>query len=285
MTTLQTWLEKATEKLKNTHHNAISQTPRLDAETLLIHTLKISRAYLYGHFDDSISEEMLALLEKHVSQRLSGIPIAYILKEKEFWSLNFKISSAVLIPRPETEHLVETSLTLLLHKQNVKILELGTGSGAIAISLIKERPHWEILASDNSEKALAIARENAIRLLPESAGTQLSFQYSDWFQKIPLQKFSAIISNPPYIEAEDPHLEALAHEPMSALISADKGLADIQKIISKSPDYLESHGYLLLEHGNTQANAVSDMLQKAGFKQITTLKDLAGHDRVTYGKT
>ncbi len=286
---IQSHLNSTTEQLTQSN---ITETPRLDAETLLMHALNINRAYLYAHFDDRIPESKLLILNNYLNQRLSGIPIAYILGEKEFWSLNFKVTPAVLIPRPETEHLVEAVLTLLdaqlyLKENNqtsYNILELGTGSGAIAISLAKERPHWKILACDNSESALAVAQDNAKRLLPNYLQSErLKFQYSHWFNQIPEQKFSAIISNPPYIDAQDPHLKALQHEPMSALISGENGLQDIREIIKKSHHYLEPNGILLLEHGNTQAKAVSEIFESFGFTNITTLQDLAACDRITYG--
>lgn len=266
---IQHWLLKTTKQLA-----------RLDAEMLLMHTLQVNRTYLYTHGDTLISEESSKLLNNFVEKHLSGMPIAYILGEKEFWSMTFKVSPDVLIPRPETEHLVETLLDLL-DIQKHSILELGTGSGAVAIALAKERPNWKILACDNSEAALLIAKENATRLLPENS--LLSFQYSHWFNNIPQQQFCAIISNPPYIANNDPHLNALKYEPSNALISGSEGLNDIQEIITQSIYYLKPSGYLLLEHGNAQASAIRSLLQRMNFTNIKTIQDLAGHDRITLG--
>lgn len=274
---IQTWLNSAAERLQN-----ISTTFHLDAEMLLLYVLHINRTFLYTYPEKNIPEKSLQILNNLLEQRLSGIPVAYLLQEKEFWSMSFKVTPDVLIPRPETEHLVETLLNLLDTHKPQRILELGTGSGAIAIALAKERPHWEIIACDNSKPALAIAQENADRLLPNHA--LLSFQYSHWFEHIALQTFSAIISNPPYIAAEDPHLQKLTFEPSNALISESNGLRDIQKIITGSPAYLNPEGYLLLEHGNKQAAAVSAIFNSLGFKNITTIQDLGGHDRLTFGK-
>lgn len=303
--TLQDWLNHAAEQF-----TMVSETPKLDAETLLTHTLEKNRAYLYAHGDELLSSQILSQLTFFYEKRISGMPLAYVIGEKEFWSLSFKVSSDVLIPRPETEHLVEIALEVLdgrkippgpplekggntredlvkarnvvthVSKTETHVLELGTGSGAISIALAKERPDWHIFACDNSPNALKIAEENAHRLLTENH--QLLFQYSHWFQQIPKKKFSAIIANPPYIKINDPHLQNLSFEPLNALVSGPDGLQDIREIIEQSPDFLSPHGYVFLEHGYTQAQDVRTLFQSAGFSGIETCTDLSGNDRITF---
>lgn len=274
---IQTWLQKTTEQF-----TAVSKTARIDAEALLLYALKMPRVFIYSHGDTVLSKALLDRLEQQCIQRLSGMPIAYILSEKEFWSMTFYVSPDVLIPRPETEHLVEIILAKLDGNTSHTILELGTGSGAIAIAIAKERPDWRIVATDNSQAALRIAQKNAIHLLP--ASDHLSFQYSHWFEQIPPKKFSAIISNPPYIATNDSHLEKLQHEPSCALLSGTDGLDDIQIIITQSIHYLEPNGWLFLEHGNTQAAMIIALFQSMHFTDIQTYQDLAQHDRVTCGR-
>ncbi len=274
---LTDWLKYAEQKL-----NKATSTPRLDAEILLLHTLKINKTKLYTHPEAPITENNLITLEQILTQRLSGIPVAYILGEKEFWSMTFKVTPDVLIPRPETEHLIEITLSLLDTHKPQTVLELGTGSGIIAITLAKECPLWKIIACDNSIPALSIARENAKHLLPPN--TNLSFCKSNWFSDIPPQTFSAIISNPPYIPENDPHLPALQYEPISALTSGTDGLDDIRTLITQSPSYLNSDGILLLEHGYDQGKVIRETLKETNFTEIKTYADLAGQERVTVGK-
>jgi release factor glutamine methyltransferase len=274
---LKNWLTQAEQQL-----SPISSTPRLDAEVLLFYALNINKTKLYTAPETLISDIHLSTLTNLLSQRIAGNPIAYILGEKEFWSMNFKVTPAVLIPRPETEHLIELSLSLLDTHQSHTILELGTGSGIIAITLAKERPNWQILACDISSSALDVAKENAKQLL--SSQNNLSFCQSNWFNDIPSQTFTTIISNPPYIAENDTHLTALQYEPINALTSGSDGLDDIRKIITKSPSYLSSEGMLLLEHGYNQANAIQEIFKEANFSQIKTYRDLGGQERVTVGK-
>lgn len=277
--TLQEWLQESIDRFQNAD-------VRRDTETLLFHALNISRAFFYTHPETIIPPDKLLLLESLLTRCLSGEPIAYILGEKEFWSMSFKVSPDVLIPRPETEHLIDIVLNYFDEKQPQTILELGTGSGAIAIALAKERPHWKIIAIDVSQSALVIAQENAKRLLSSQTQTSLSFYQSHWFQNLPSHfqhTFSAIISNPPYIAENDPHLPSLAYEPLGALVSGLDGLQDIREIITQSSLYLKPNGLLLLEHGFEQANAVSAFFHEAHFKGIQTWKDWAEHDRITGG--
>lgn len=279
--TLQQWLKQAKDRSQNLGDQR-------DAEILLLYALNISRAFFYTHPETIIPPEKLLLLESFLTRRLSGEPIAYILGEQEFWSMTFKVTPDVLIPRPETEHLVEIILNHFDEKAPRTILELGTGSGAIAIALAKERPHWKIIAVDVSESALAIAQKNAAYLLPSTTqvSKSLTFYQSHWFQNLPIHfqhTFSVIISNPPYIAENDRHLPALAHEPLTALVSGPDGLQDIREIITQSPLYLKPNGLLLLEHGFEQANAVSELFNQTQFTHVFTWKDLAGHDRITGG--
>lgn len=274
---LKDWLTQAEKRLA-----PITPTPRLDAEIILLHALKINRTKLYTHPETLISDTHLTLLSYLLEQRLASKPIAYILGEKEFWSMSFKVTPDVLIPRPETEHLIELALSLLDTHQSHTILELGTGSGIIAITLAKECPNWKILACDISASALEIAQENAQQLLPSQ--TNLSFCLSNWFNNIPSQTFSAIISNPPYIAENDPHLSALEYEPINALTSGNDGLEDIKKIITQSPIYLASGGMLLLEHGYNQGKAIRELFKETNFEKILTHSDLSEQERVTIGK-
>lgn len=275
---IQIWLRQTTAQLEH-----ISTTPRLDADLLLLFFLKVSKAFLYTHPEYRLSQTLQDKLQQALEQRLSGMPIAYITGEKEFWSMNFKVTPDVLIPRPETEHLVETVLAIVDTHATRRILDLGTGSGAIAIALAKERPNWTIIAVDQSLDALHIAQHNANHLL--TAPHNVHFILSDWFSNVPkIPQFDAIVSNPPYIDAADPALEKLLHEPQTALISDHHGFADLQHIIAHSTAFLNSGGLLFLEHGSTQAAAVTHYLQKSGFIHIKTYQDIAGHDRMTMGE-
>lgn len=254
---------------------------RIDAEILLAHILGESRTYLYGHANDQLGAAEYKLFMDLVHERSAGVPIAYLTKMREFWSLPLTISAATLIPRPETERLVELTLDLVGDEPNAQILELGTGSGAIALAIAKERPNWQITATDISGPALQIAKANAAKLNINN----ISFYLSDWFDQIPQRRYQAIVSNPPYIAAADPHLSQgdIRYEPVSALVGGKNGLIALQYIIKHSYDYLLPHGLLLLEHGHDQKTAVLTMLMDAGFTDIGTWQDLQGNDRVAGG--
>jgi release factor glutamine methyltransferase len=217
-----------------------------------------------------------------VSRRLNGEPIAYILGYREFYGLSFKVSPATLIPRPDTETLVETALSKLPQQERVAVLDLGTGSGAIALAIAKHRPLCSVLALDASEAALAVAKNNADRLSIVNA----NFLQSDWFSELGLQRFELIVSNPPYIEEHDAHLSQgdLRFEPVSALASGKDGLNDIRRIISDCLVYLKPQGWLMLEHGYNQAHAVSALMAEHGLVSVETIQDLSGTDRVTIGR-
>jgi release factor glutamine methyltransferase len=256
-----------------------SDTARLDAEVLLCHVLDVARSYLYAWSDRVLSVNEYNQFEALLQRRVKGVPIAYIVGNKEFWSLNLQVSENTLIPRPETELLVELVLARLNSDSQANVIDLGTGSGAIALAIAKERLNCNVIATDNSAFALAIARQNAKNLGLET----IEFVESDWLKNLGIA--DVIVSNPPYIAASDPHLTQgdVQYEPRTALIAGNDGLADIRTIISQAPKHLTNGGCLLLEHGYDQAPSVRSLLKQYGFKQIETYKDLAGWDRVTLG--
>ncbi len=250
-------------------------------EVLLAFLLKRSRAYLLAHGEQPLSMAQTQQWISLLARRQQGEPIAYLIGHCEFWSLAFQVNEHTLIPRPETEILVEWVLELYDADSRIKVLDLGTGSGAIALALATERPHWEITACDISDQALAVARSNAQQL----NCPQVSFHKSDWFHSLPPQNFHMIVSNPPYIAEEDVHLQQgdVAFEPLLALQSGTDGLKDIQHITAQTKHFLKPGGHLLFEHGAAQAADVKTCLQRQGYQQITTRCDLAGHERCTGG--
>jgi len=255
---------------------ARKKMPALDAEFLLMHVMNQSRAYLYTYPSALLSfqEHMLWLDLLHKKQQ--GIPLAYLTGHQPFWNLDFKVTQDTLIPRPETEQLVETTLSLLHHCHQAEILDLGTGSGAIALALAKERPAWKIHATDNYAQTLAVAEENQQQLNVSN----VKFYLSHWFESLPPLSCDAIISNPPYIAEQDPHLPALQYEPQRALVSRNNGLADLQHIIQHSKAYLRTDGYLILEHGWNQQAEVVALLKKYHWKIIAESKDISGNERM-----
>jgi release factor glutamine methyltransferase len=258
-----------------------SDSPELDAEILLSHVLQVNRVYLYTWPERNLDSSVLQLFWSLINERKRGIPIAYLIGKKEFWSFNLFVNESTLIPRPETELLV--SLTLAKVKQaDAIVTDLGTGSGAIAIALASERPDWTIYATDISAEALAVARQNA----DNYHLTKIKFCQGDWCAALPTVLFDAIVSNPPYISSDDPHLMrmGLNYEPQIALVAAEHGLADLQNIIFQSKKYLKLGGWLLLEHGYQHSAAVRECLAEAGYEAIATEKDVMGNDRVSYGK-
>jgi release factor glutamine methyltransferase len=256
----------------------------LDAEILLAHALDVSRAYLYAFPEQELTASQAQTIENLFAKKQAGMPVAYLTQQKEFWSLRLTVSPATLIPRPETEMLVEFILeklpSTLMH-----VADLGTGSGAIALAIANERPEWQVYASDQSTAALAVAQLNSANLNINN----IIWLTGDWCNALGndlTNQLDAIISNPPYIAANDPHLlqPELTYEPQSALIAAEAGLKDLRLIITSAQNYLRPGGYLLLEHGYDQAKAVQKLLLENGYEAITTLTDLSNQDRVTVAK-
>lgn len=277
MLTIESCLRSATEKLQQ----QLITTAKLDAELLLAYVLQLSRTQLRGCFDELISVQHQQLFQQLIQRRLSGEPVAYILGEQEFWSLSLRVTPATLIPRPETELLVELILNNLPSAEPLKIADLGTGSGAIAIAIAKERPHWQIYATDFSEAALAIAQENAKRWQLQN----IRFFVGDWCAALPASlKLAAIVSNPPYIAANDQHLSALQFEPQSALVSGTDGLTAIRKIAVQAHNYLCPDAQLFMEHGYDQAESARAILIQQGYLQVTTHLDLNKLARVVSGR-
>lgn len=261
---------------------------RVDAQILLLHSLQRplhDRAWLLAHDGDTLTAAQTATWQDARQRRLQGEPVAYITGRKDFFGLTLAVDARVLDPRPDTETLVEWALACLPESapetRSPRILDLGTGSGAVALALQHARPDAKVWAVDASEDALAVARANAARL---HLGVQ--FMASDWLCAVDVQRtgrFDLIVSNPPYVAENDPHLAALTHEPLSALTSGADGLEDIRRIIAQAPAYLAPGGWLLLEHGWDQSAAVQSLLQAAGFAQVQSRQDLAGIQRCTGG--
>lgn len=252
---------------------------RLDAQILLSTVLQRPRSWLLAHDRDALPPEQADQFMAWTQRRAQGEPLAYLLGDKEFYGLTLRVSPDVLIPRPDTETLVEWALALIPTEPGFKVLDLGTGSGAIALALQHQRPQAQVTAVDASPAALAIAQANARQLALPVENLQGS-----WFEPVATRQFDLIISNPPYIAENDEHLQALAFEPKRALTSGVDGLDDLRLIISKAPLHLKAGGWLLLEHGHDQAAAVASLLQAQGFSQISTRLDLGGNPRCTGGK-
>ncbi|MET0291757.1 MAG: peptide chain release factor N(5)-glutamine methyltransferase [Steroidobacteraceae bacterium] len=249
---------------------------RLDAELLIARVNEVSRASVVAHGERRTTPAQAATLRERFARRAAGEPLAYIHGVREFWSLDLAVTPDVLVPRPETELLVETALSRL-SKGTIDIADLGTGSGAIAIALAHERPLWRIVATDASPAALGIAAANADRLAPG----RIEFLAGRWFEPLGGRRFDALLSNPPYIADADPALAALGHEPRGALVAPDQGFADLLLLVRESPAFLSPGGWLLLEHGSTQAPRLGAALVTRGFTRVGCLPDLAGHDRIT----
>lgn len=255
-------------------------TARIEAQMLLQHAFGVSRAYLIAHADDIPDEKKLADYRGLLQRRLNGEPLAYILGEREFFGLNFRVTPATLIPRPDTELLVELALQRL--PQRGRVLDLGTGSGAIALSIAHSRPDAQVTAVDASADALEVARENARRLKLDN----VCLLHSNWFSTLAGERYDLIVSNPPYIEDADAHLQQgdLRFEPRSALASGADGLDDIRRILAGAQDHLEGGGWLMFEHGYDQAGRVRDLLEAAGYAEVFSALDLAGIERVSGGR-
>lgn len=254
---------------------------RLESQILLCHALGVSRSHLISHDRDTLSPVQEIAYTALLTRRLAGEPVAYILGKREFYGLEFQTTAAVLIPRPETELLVELALERVPQDRPCAVLDLGTGSGAIAITLARLRPLAQVTAVDQSPEALALARENADRL----EANKLRLLRSDWFASLSGEKFDLIVSNPPYIAAADPHLQQgdVRFEPLSALASGADGLDAIRVIVATAPLHITPGGWLLFEHGYNQGERCRNLLLQHGFDHIDTMPDLAGIPRVTLG--
>ena len=276
MTSLSQLIKNSEKQL-----NPVSDSARLDIELLLCSVLKKDRTFLHAWPDHELTKDQFNSFQQLLEQRLQGKPIAHILGERGFWSLNLKVTTDTLIPRPDTERLVELALECIPEKSEWNILDLGTGTGAIALSFAKERPRCLITATDQSQSALDVAKQNA-----ESNNiSNIKFIQSDWFTNLEKQQFDIIVSNPPYIKENDPHLKQgdVRFEPLSALTSGEEGLNDIRTIIKFSQQYLSENGVLLIEHGYDQADLVCDLLKAANFTKVSNFKDYNDNPRVSIG--
>ncbi len=246
-----------------------------EAELMLIHALNISRAQLYTYPEKLLSIEQIKHIELWLAARLQGKPLAYLLQSQAFWNLELEVTAATLIPRPETEQLVEWVLAHFDVNAKLNVVDLGTGSGAIAIALATECANWQVIATDKSDAALAVAKRNAHKY----QASNIRFIQSDWFAQLPKQSFDLIVSNPPYIAEQDAHLNDLRFEPSSALVAGVEGLDAIAQIVRQAPHHLNNPGKLIIEHGFDQGPAVRNLMRAAGLVEVQTVRDLSGHER------
>jgi release factor glutamine methyltransferase len=268
-------LERAVEALR-----PVSESPRIDAELLLARALDVARSYLYAHPEDELDDAAIGRFLDAVGRRGQGLPLAYITGEKEFWSLPLAVTPDTLVPRPETELLVELALRHLPRRGQCRVLDLGTGSGAIALAIARERPNCEVTATDISEAALNVARENARRLqLPN-----VEFLQGDWSRPVAGRTFDLVVCNPPYVRHDDPALAGLRHEPAVALSTGEHGLAAIRILARDCRALLEPGSMLILEHGIEQQDAVGRLLEEHGWSGIRCHADLSGRPRATVAR-
>ena len=256
----------------------VSDTPRLDCQLLLAHLLAKPRHWLLAHGEAPLGQAEASRYQRLLRQRMNGMPVAYLLGHKDFWTRRFKVSPATLVPRPETELLVSAALQHLDAGAQM-VGDLGTGCGALAVSLAAERPAWTLVATDISSAALAVARQNAAGL------DNLLLVQGNWLQAFRPASFDLLLANPPYLAAKDPHLPALAAEPREALVAGEDGLDAFRQIAAQAHACLKPGGMLLLEQGASQALAVRALLQAAGFAQPQTLQDIQGHPRALLART
>lgn len=271
----QHWLREAISQLQE------SESPRRDAEILLEFVTGKGRTVILAFGETAITDAQREQLDGLLARRKQGEPIAHLTGVREFWSLPLFVSPATLIPRPDTECLVEQALARL-PSDPCRILDLGTGTGAIALALASERPDCEVTAVDRMPDAVELAQRNATQL----AIHNVHIRQSDWFSALPGQQFTMIVSNPPYIDEQDPHLVQgdVRFEPLTALVARDGGMADIEHIIEQSRTRLEASGFLLLEHGWQQGAAVRDAFIRAGYQAVETCRDYGGNERITLGR-
>ncbi len=275
--TVASLLKESTSRLADS-----SDSARLDAEVLLAHALGAQRAQLYGDPERIVRPEIIERFTTLVSERRSGRPVAQLVGTREFWSLQLKVTPDTLVPRPETELLVECALRRLPEDSQDPVCDLGTGTGAVALALASERPGAKVVATDISEPALAVARYNAGALGLE----RVRFEFGDWLRAVHDEQFAMIVSNPPYVDDKQWLLRRyeLGYEPALALRAGRNGLMCLRKIVDEAPAHLQPGGWLLVEHGFRQGPVVAGLFQAAGFEQITTYRDLPGRPRVTEGQ-
>lgn len=274
---IQQALQQARQRLSESSSSAM-----LDAQVLLTHVLQCNSAHLAAWPEKELSEQQQSQYLQLIQQRQQGQPVAHLTGQREFWSMNLSVNNSTLIPRPETETLVEFIVEKFSNREKLKLLDMGTGTGAIAIAVAKEKPGWQIYASDISEQALKIARQNSSKQHTDN----ITFIHSHWFNNIKQDDFDIIVSNPPYIAAGDPHLQQgdVRFEPQSALTSGAEGMDDIEHLCLHAKEYLAKDGYLIVEHGYNQKQQVADCFADNGFKEITQKQDLSDHTRMTAGK-
>lgn len=270
---IRQWQQQARAALAN-----VSPTADIEARLCLCHVLHVKPSYLYSEAEQLLSAEQLQQLSRLLEQRSSGQPLAYLFGYWHFYDLQLEVAPCTLIPRPDTECLVEQVLSLPLPK-TANVLDLGTGTGAIALALAKNKPHWQVTAVDYVQDAVALAKRNQQQLQL----TNCQVLESNWFSALKAKQFDLIVSNPPYIDSSDEHLAALTFEPITALTSAEHGLADIRYIIQQAPQYLTTNGWLWLEHGYNQAEAVQSLFQQQGFTQVESKQDYGANWRITGG--
>ncbi|HEY7929432.1 MAG TPA: peptide chain release factor N(5)-glutamine methyltransferase [Steroidobacteraceae bacterium] len=274
---LQAWLERGYRQLQA----AGRASARLEAELLLALALNRPRSHLLAHAEEPLAPEAGQRYGSLLARAAAGEPLAYLTGQREFWSLTLTVSPAVLIPRPETELAVERCLALLADAGSAaRVCDLGTGAGAIALALAAERPQWRITATDLSAPALEVARTNARQL----GFAHIEFLLGDWLAPVAGRAFELIVSNPPYIAQHDPALAALGHEPLGALTPGATGLESLRRLILDARTHLSSSGWLVLEHGAQQREAVAAALVEAGYARVRCHRDLAGHDRISEGQ-
>lgn len=255
---------------------------RLEAEILLCEVLHCDRTYLHTWPERELDAAQQAQYQQLIARRASGEPIAHITGLRDFWDMTLRVTPDTLIPRPETERLVELALERIPPDSAWRIADLGTGSGAIALAVARERPRCQLVASDASPAALAVAQDNAARL----GVSNIEFRHGSWFAPLTGEHFALILANPPYVHPEDPHLQRgdLRFEPASALSASPDGLSDLRHIIGEAREHLVAPGWLILEHGYDQGAAVRQLLSKAGYVQVETFRDLAKQERTTLGQ-
>lgn len=283
MTTVKAWLAQAERALLAAQQRGFLATElsaKREAQWLLLDAVEQSTAWLVLADDHVLQHDQVLKLGNWLEQRCSGVPLAHLTGKQGFWSLSLQVNASTLVPRPDTELLVEAALHSLqsLSLPAPRVLDLGTGSGAIALAIKQSFGQAYVVAVDASDDALAVAQHNA-----EQLALPVHLIKSDWFTALADQRFDVIVSNPPYLAADDPYLPSLRHEPRSALVAAENGLADLAQIIAQAPRYLNSGGWLWLEHGHNQGAPVRALLTQAGFAEVQSRHDLGGHERISGG--